>query len=457
MRKLSGFIFSLNFLFFTLIAAQTAAIVFLCFYIPTLLPSALVYAGLWLTTAASALILYVRRGAAEVKCVWFVLIAALPAVGAVIYLMTTVKRKPCGILDIAGTEKGIAEAGYDRAEYFDCGAKFFDAVIYEIERARRSVYIEFFIVAKGEIFSRFTGAIASAKKNGAEVKLIFDGLGSAFRIRGRHIKALKKAGAEVKIFNRITPLPRARLNFRDHRKIVTVDGRVAFTGGVNLADEYANTVSPHGYWKDCGVAVYGGAAEVLEGMFLALFNGKYEMPQPAGGKFICTPYCDSPPHRAYFADACVCAINRADSRVHIMTPYFCVSEKIAAALQFAVLRGVDVKIILPHVPDKKYAFEISKAYASALHGVKFYEYTPGFMHAKCVICDNEAFIGSHNLDFRSTRYNLECGIKFGGEICGLAEKDFQGCLALSSPLREGKSSVPRRAYRFFLKLLSPLV
>ena len=335
----------------------------------------------------------------------------------------------------------------------------FERLFSEIKRAKLRVYVEFFIVCRGRIFDLFLEAIRHAKQNGAEVKMLVDGVGSGFKLRRRDVKRLKEAGAEVKVFRKITPFPRSRLTFRDHRKIVTVDGKVAFTGGVNLADEYAGIGSPYGLWKDTGVAVFGSAAQVFEGMFLAMWNGSAEIKIEGGGERICLPYCDSPPEKGFCEDLYVQKISEAKQRVHVMTPYFCVSEKLAGALEFAARRGVDVKVIIPHIPDKRYAFELSKACAKTLapSGVQFYEFTPGFMHAKAVICDNEVFLGSYNFDFRSMRLNYECGIMFDGAVCDEVESDFLSCLALSQPLTEGKISPAKRFSRFILRLFAPLI
>lgn len=470
MRNFPRMIFSLNFLYIAMIAAQVAAIVFLCLFVPYALPLAFVCVALWAVTAITSAVLFSRKGAAEVKCVWFVLIAALPVAGALIYLFATIKKKPCGILKVnaapapsleraANALCGTAAAGYDRAEYFPDGASLFNALLDEIAAANKRVYIEFFIISRGHIFNAVLAAIESAVKNGAEVKIILDGIGSAFKAGRRDLKKLEKAGAEVKIFHKLTPLPRAKLNFRDHRKIVAIDGRIAFTGGVNLADEYANISSPYGYWKDTGVAVYGGAAKIFEGMFLSVWLGSYEMDAPPEGKNNCLPFYDSPPHRTFCEDAYICAISSAQKRVHIFTPYFCVGEKTAAALSFCARRGVDVKIIIPHIPDKKYAFEISKAYAAALScdGVKVYEFTPGFMHAKTLICDDKVFLGSYNFDYRSTHYNYECGVMFGGGMTETVERDFLECLALSAPFAESSVRPAKRFKRFIFKFFAPLI
>ncbi len=470
MRNFPKLLFSLNFIYIALIAAQVAAIIFLCLYIPALMPVALTVSAAWVITLITAAVLFARDAAAEVKCAWFMLICALPVVGAVIYIISAVKLRSCGILKVNGGSQtglsaaaadlcGTVSAGYDSAKYFSDGRTFLNEVCAAVSKAHKSVYMEFFIIARGQVFNSLLQALKSAKRNGAEIKIIFDGIGSLTKLSKKDVKKLKDAGAEVKTFHKLTPYPRANLNFRDHRKIVSIDGLTAFTGGINLADEYANITSPFGYWKDSGLCIKGGAALIFEGMFLSVWNKKHQMDAPAEGKNSCLPFYDSPHGRAFFEDACVCAVNAATQRVHIMTPYFCLSEKTAAALSFAARRGVDVKVIIPHTPDKKYAFEISKTYASELKpsGVKFYEFTPGFMHAKCLVCDDSVFLGSYNFDNRSTRLNYECGVMFKGQMTQEAERDFCSCLELSAEFNEGKISFLRKSYRFVLRLIAPLI
>ncbi len=473
MRNVSKIFFKLNFWIIILIAAQVAAIIFLCLYIPSFLPLAAVSAIVWALSAISAAVLFTRNGAPEVKCVWFVIITALPVAGALIYLLASVKSKPYGILTVSDAEStgtaraanilsGTSDVGYESAEYFPTGAEFFKSAFLAIAEAKKSVYIEFFIIGRGHIMTEFTEAMKKALKNGAQVKILLDGVGSAFKLGKRDLKRLKKAGAEVKIFHKLLPLAHSKINLRDHRKIITVDGKIAFTGGINLADEYANLTSPYGYWKDTGVVICGSAAKIFEGMFLSMWFGKYEMKSPkaaANEKFHCLPFYDSPPKRAFCEDAFVSEICRAQTRVHIMTPYFCLSDKMLSALTFTARRGVDVKVIIPHVPDKKYAFAVSKAFAhlAAHSGVKVYEYTPGFMHAKAVICDDNVFLGSYNFDFRSTHFNYECGVIFGKEICETVEKDFSECLALSKDTALGKNADKKSLKRFLLRFFSPLI
>lgn len=470
MRKPFRILFNLNFLYMILIAAQVAAIVFFCLCLPAVLPAMLVLAAEWLLTVLTAVLLLTRDGGAEAKCAWFALIAALPVAGAVLYLLCALKKEERGILEVTGANPsaplaraanlqcGSCEAGYERAIYFKDGSEFFQTVLQEIGNAKNRIFLEFYILAKGKVFDSTLEALKNAAARGVKIRILIDGLGSAFKAGKREIKALKSI-AEVQVFHPLLPLPLSRQNLRDHRKIVTVDGQIAFTGGFNLSDEYARLTRPYGDWKDSGIAVYGNAAKIFEGMFLAMWEGEYRMSAPGRGQYNCIPFYDSPPRRSFYEDAVAYAVDCARERIHAFTPYFCIPERLAASLAFAARRGVDVKIILPHIPDKRSVFAISKACAATLTdgGVQFFEYTPGFMHAKCLICDNSVFLGSYNLDFRSMHYNYECGVLFYGELAEEAERDFCDCLALSQPLNAGNPTPVKKFIRFFSRLFAPLV
>lgn len=464
-------LFSLNFLYLILIAAEIAAIIFLCWWLPSALPLAVGFIAVWLSDIFAAVAVYSRGNSPEINCSLILLIIALPLVGAMGYLLSAFKKQRRGLLKVKGAVRsdgfggicgalcGTCSCGYDKAEYFKNGEEFFSLLFKEIEKAQKSVCLEYFIVGRGQMFNRLISAIRVARKNGAEVKFIIDGIGSAFKTGRKEIRLLRSAGVEVKLFHRLRPLFYTGLNNRDHRKIAVIDDRVVFTGGYNIGDEYANVESRFGYWKDAGVALYGGVAVLFKGMFLSVWNRGYETEIPEGGKYVCQPYYDSPPSVSGVAENLfTTAISSARERVHVFTPYLCAGERINSALTLAAMRGVDVRIIIPHIPDKKYAFELTKSYAAELieAGVKVYEYTPGFMHAKCLICDGEAFIGTHNFDFRSLRLNYECGVILNGEICETADKDFWNCARLSSPFIVKPASRTRRVYRFFLRLFAPL-
>jgi cardiolipin synthase len=458
-----------NFLFIFIIAAEIAAIIFLCLYIPTILPAAVAIAAAWLVTLVTICIAVHKSSSKDVSVAAVLLISSIPIIGAVIYLLSSRKsRRHPTFSVVAPPQTGVCAAaqricstcaaGYDRAVYLKSGEQFFTLLKSELERAEKYIYMEYFIISRGEIFAYVLTLLAAAHKRGVEIKIIMDGIGSAFRIGKREIKSLKAAGAKVKVFNRLIPLPLSRLNIRDHRKICVIDGKVTFLGGVNIGDEYANIKNPFGYWKDTGIALYGGVSEIYRGMFLSVWAGGYVMSAPKVVGNLCLPYHDSFWSDKFAENAYVAAISSAKERVHIFTPYFCVSESLSFALEFAAKRGVDVKIILPHIPDRKLTFEISKANALPLAraGVKFYEYIPGFMHAKSVICDDTLYMGSYNMDFRSLRLNLECGVMLSGWCVVEAERDFLECMRLSCPLDTTPPPFYRRILQKFLSLFSPL-
>ena len=455
-----------------MIATEIVAIVFLCILLPSFIPvTAVAFFLSWLFNLIAGTVAYCRGVSPEICCSVILMIIALPIAGALIYLFSSMPKKGRGTLKIEGGEPvtgeekqvkglcGTGGVGYDRAVYLKNGEEYFPLLFKEIERAKESVCLEFFIVHRGKIFEQLLGALKSARDNGAEIKFIIDGIGSAFKMGRREIRLLRAIGVQVKIFHRLKPLFYTSLNNRDHRKIAVIDGKVAFTGGFNIGDEYANISSPFGYWKDTGIALYGEGAKVFEGLFLSVWNRGHEIVVSDSGKGRCIPYFDSPPSLSGIAENLyMTAISSAKERIHIFTPYFCAGEKINDALALASLRGVDVRIIIPHIPDKKYAFELSRTCATKLigSGIKFYEYTPGFMHAKSMVCDGKVFLGTYNFDFRSLRLNYECGVIFDGDICEQVERDFSESMRLSMPFVPAKAKPFRTVYRFFLKLFAPL-
>lgn len=456
MRGFFNFVFSRLFLCLLVIAAYLAAIIFLCFYIPTLLSFGAAVAGVYLLSATVAIVLLMRDSPPEFKCAWLCFIAAVPVLGAVTYVVCHYKVKPCErTLRLVGG--GLPpKISFDECVYLDNGGDYFERLFAAIDGARQYVHLEYYILADGEIFSRLYAVLLRAAERGVEIKIIADGLGSALRLPRKKLKRLCSAGAQFKIFHRLFPLPLARLNFRDHRKIAVIDGKTAFSGGINIADEYAGITSPHGYWKDTGFVVTGDAAEFFEQLFLSVWSGCRTAAVPEGSGDRClTPVYDAPPSQSgLYEELVLDGIRRADKRVWAFTPYLCPDERIKRALAFAARRGVDVKIIIPHVPDKRLPFAMSRAFARELQteGVQVYEYTPGFMHAKCVICDGSCMLGSYNLDFRSMQINYECGIVAEGSLTDDVAADFDGCLALSSPVE----ARPKKWTVALLKLFAPL-
>lgn len=457
MRGFFNAVFSRPTLSLTLIAAYLSAIIFLCFYIPSLLSFGAAVAGVYVLSASVALTLVCGDRPPEYKCAWLCFIAAVPVVGAVMYVIFKYRSKACErTLNFVGRSVP-PRISYDDCAYFADGAGYFERLFAEIERAEINVYLEYYIIAEGEIFSRLHDCLARALARGVEVKIIADGLGSALRLPRRRLKELERGGAELCIFHRLSPLPASRLNFRDHRKIAAIDGKIAFLGGINIADEYAGITSPHGYWKDTGFCITGKAAEFFKELFLSVWSGCREIspPDARDGEKLFLPVYDSPPVQSGLCEDVLCAaIYAAKKRVWAFTPYLCLDERLKKAFTFAAARGADVIIIIPHVPDKKLAFRLTLAYSAELQarGVKIYEYTPGFMHAKCVICDDKCILGSYNLDFRSMSLNYECGGAFDGKIVDEVAKDFTDCLALSQP----EKPCAKNKCSALLKLFAPL-
>ncbi len=460
MRGFFHFVFSKLFLCFLIAAAYIAAVVFLCIFVPSLMRITVALATVYLLSAVVAFYVLSKDIPPEFKCAWLALIAALPPVGAVVYLLVSSRKRACKrcLLCDSALPPPVA---YDRFTYFRDGTAYFDLLFAELERAKKYIYLEYYIVAKGAIFEKLFQRLKDANGRGVEIKIIIDGLGSALRMPKKKLKELKRAGVGIKIFHKLNPLPLYRLNFRDHRKIAVIDGRAVFIGGINIADEYSNLRSPHGYWKDTGAAFYGDAAQAFSQLFLSAYDktGRLTV-KPSYGERTLIPVFDGPPAQSGYCENAYCrSINAAEKRVWIFTPYLCVGDKLKSALIYAAKRGADVKIIIPHIPDKKLTYLITKSFAEELArgGVQIHEFTPGFMHAKSLICDDEAYIGSYNVDYRSMRINFECGARIDGNDADEIARDFQSCLAVSKPLERKRKNLFVRAATSFLRLFAPLV
>lgn len=458
------FLFSKFFICITFIAALTAAIIFLCVYIHSLLPAAAAVALAYALSLSAAIALLSGESPAEFKCGWLTAIVALPVAGAALYFLSLLCRGRCDNPPVK-----IPPCGCDGWEYFSDGAQYLDRLIALVSVARRNVYLEYYIISRGHIWGALLSELEKAVDRGVEVKIIYDALGSALKAPKKDFKRLAKKGAQIKIFNRLLPLPLSRLNFRDHRKIAVIDDGAVFLGGVNIGDEYANLTFPHGHWKDGGALLYGQVAEVFSRLFLSSFGQadtddnqtacppqNVERPK---SKAEVLPVADDPDRLGSACEDLLAAhVYGAEKRVFIFTPYLCMGEKLEDALAFASRRGADVKIIIPAVPDKKLTYAITRSYCARLSdcGVGIYEYTPGFMHFKGVVCDDRALIGSYNLDFRSMRLNYENGVWCDGSLAQEMANDFVSCLAVSKQFSEGKVRAGKKLIRTLLRLFAPL-
>ena len=360
--------------------------------------------------------------------------------------------------------------------YFPEGADMYAALLEELEKAQDFIFMEFFIINEGEVWDSVLDVLWRKVKQGVDVRLLYDGTCAIFRLPYHYPRKLEEMGIACKMFSPIRPLVSTYYNNRDHRKIVVVDGHTAFTGGMNLADEYVNRIERFGHWKDTGVMLRGDAVRSFTLMFLQMwqitepaleFRRYLEVPmerQPDAKGYV-LPYGDSPFDNERVGESVYLdIINRASRYVYIMTPYLIIDGEMTTALTFAAKRGVDVRIILPHIPDKKVAFALAYTHYRELirAGVSIYEYTPGFVHAKVFLSDDsKAVVGSINLDYRSLYLHFECAA-YLKDVPAIDDirRDMLDTLAQSQQVtEESLARVPwtRKALGFFLKLFAPLM
>lgn len=455
------------------------------------------------------LVLLNSRTNASVKVTWLVVIMVLPVFGVLLYLYTqndvghralrdrahqvTLQTRSQLCQSAAAERLQMEDTGaaalsrylwrcgfpvYDGAAvtYFPSGEEKIEALLEQLEQAKEFIYLEYFIIDKGLVWSSVLEILKRKAAEGVDVRVLYDGTCEFARLPRDYSQQLKKLGIRCKAFAPLTPFLSTHYNYRDHRKIVVIDGHTAFTGGVNLADEYINRIDCFGHWKDTAIMVKGDAVKSFTWMFLQMWNIEEKhvdfeayrrtalsRADDATGYVI--PYGDCPldddkvGERVYMD-----ILNRTQQYVHIMTPYLILDGEMEAALKFAAERGAEVTLILPGIPDKKVPYALAKThYASLLDsGVKIYEYVPGFVHAKVFVSDDcEAVIGTINLDYRSLYHHFECAAYLYKTDCiDEIEKDFQATLKQCRRVTQQsikKEKWTRRLTGFVLKALAPLL
>lgn len=363
-------------------------------------------------------------------------------------------------------------------EYYPDGESFWESLCAELEKAEKFIFLEYFIIGDGVMLGRIIDILERKAKEGVEVRLLYDDLGSIGKVPCFYPDYLKTRGINCRKFNRFVPVLTAVQNNRDHRKITVVDGKVGFTGGTNLADEYINAIERFGNWKDGSVMIKGNAVKSLTLMFLQLwslqagkceefsdyidvdageFDGEEGFVQPYGTGP--RPIYDEPIAENLYVNM----IEQAKKSVFIMTPYFVTGRRVIDALKSAAKRGVDVRIITPAIPDKKTVFlQTRRNYSGFLKsGIKIYEYTPGFIHSKNVLVDGErAVCGTINFDYRSFYHHYECAVFLvGTKSLSAMEKDFKETFEKSEEITKEKAalSLPARFAATLGILLAPLL
>lgn len=403
-------------------------------------------------------VLYVISKDEEVgyKMCWILLILLMPITGGMMYLVFGNKNpskrlknrfiKQDVALAKCREEKSITElisdnsiksqakylensgyVGFEHTDtkYYNSGESNFDDLIKDLESAKHFIFMEYFIVQEGYMFDTILNVLKKKVVEGVEVRFLYDDVGCLMTLPSGFENKLKSYGIECIAFNKLVPFLALVMNNRDHRKITIIDGYIGYTGGINIADEYINKVVRFGHWKDTGIRLEGQAVCSLTKMFLSTWNASrdtvedYEKYFPINfnqknKKGIVIPYGDSPLDHDYVGqDVYLNMINQAKNYIYICTPYLIINEVIQSSLILAARRGVDVRICTPGIPDKKIVFRVTRSYYGSLinAGVKIYEYTPGFLHAKNFVCDDlVATVGTVNMDYRSLFLHFECGV-----------------------------------------------
>lgn len=309
-------------------------------------------------------------------------------------------------------------------QYFADGNDMLASILDELEKAKHYIFIEFFIIEEGVFWDPILEILERKAKDGVDVRVIYDDIGCLLRLPKNYAKRLEKKGIKCRVFNPFRPLLTSVQNNRDHRKIIVVDGTVAYTGGINLADEYLNKKVLFGEWKDNAILLRGDAAWSFTVMFLQMWSFLTKEPESVAcytppALFQSTetgwvqPYCDSPMDREHVSEhVYLSIIEQARHYLYITTPYLTIDGTVLSALKLCAKSGVDIRIITPHTPDKKYVHFTSRSYYRELirAGIKIYEYQNGFIHSKCFLADDRiATVGTVNLDFRSLFLHFECG------------------------------------------------
>lgn len=312
-------------------------------------------------------------------------------------------------------------------EYLTPGEVKFERLLEEIKKAKHYIFLEYFIIEEGVMWDTLLEALKEKANEGVDVRVVYDDFGCLFLLPYGYDKKLESMGIKCCVFNPFIPFLTIRMNNRNHRKIAIIDGHTAFTGGINLADEYINAINKHGHWKDSSIMIKGDAVWSFTVMFLTMWdylrktNEDYEPFRPHGhhqedfeNDGFVQPFTDSPLDNESVGETVYLnLINSAKDYIYINTPYLILDNEMITALSLAAKRGVDVKIVTPHHGDKWFVHAVTRANYKALveDGVHIYEYTPGFIHAKTFVVDDEyAVVGTINLDYRSLYLHYECGV-----------------------------------------------
>ena len=495
-----GVIFVINFILFVMLVSYGAQYVW-------------IYALLEVLSIVVTLVLLARNDNPTYKIAWVVVIMAFPIFGICIYIlfgMDTLKNADMlrlsrlehknaprfeeKVYDAMRSQENSGDAlsqarflgnvaharAFERTEtkYYPLGDLLFPDLLEDLKSAEKFIFLEYFIIEEGIMWNSILEILKEKVKNGVDVRVIYDDMGSMFTLKHRYPKVLRSYGIKCIAFRRVVPILSSSFNNRDHRKICVVDGKVAYTGGINLADEYINKKERFGHWLDCGIRLRGEAVSSFTSMFLSMWEyvtlkkqdiSKFAAPEgfldTVKSDGFLVPYSDSPCDEYQVGeDAYLNMISQAKKYVYICTPYLAIGHQMISALTRAARSGVDVRIMTPGIPDKPPVHSLSRSYYEPLvsAGVKIYEYQPGFLHSKTFVCDDcLAICGTINLDFRSFCLHHECAVWMYSSSAVLDIKEsflsnLDKCTEITRTWCK-KTPLIKKGFRLFLRLFSPLL
>ena len=486
------------------ISAIIAILVLLALFVPYF------YILIYITVVVIILKIIASDENPDYKIPWIVAVIALPIVGMMLYFMFSKRKLPNKIIKklqiidqqinyqksdcnfealkienelLASQALNLCELSKTNlyknniVKYYPLGEDMFKDILNKLKEANEFIFLEYFIIDQGIFWNSILDILKEKASNGVEVRVIYDDIGCMSTLPGNYYKKLKEYNIDAIPFSKLRGTADGEFNNRSHRKILVIDGIIGFTGGVNIGDEYINEIVRFGHWKDTGLMIKGNSVNELTRLFLIDYYlnnkkiqyfefDKYYRYQDLEEKVnYIIPFGDGPKpiyEKNVGKIAIMNLLNHATKYVYISTPYLIVDNEIMRCIENASLRGVDVRIIIPGIPDKKLVYELTKSSAEVLikSNVKVYQYDLGFNHAKQYIADDKVgIIGTINLDYRSLTHHFENGVWiYDNEFIGEMKKDFNDIFNKSSLLNKNisKSNIFKRIIRVLLKMLSPL-
>ena len=363
------------------------------------------------------------------------------------------------------------------SQYYDMGEKLFPAMLEDLKKAEKFIFMEYFIIEEGHFWNSILEVLKEKAAKGVEVRVLYDDIGCMMTLPGDYYKTLQSYGIKAVCFSRLKGQANNEFNNRSHRKITVIDGKVGYTGGVNIADEYINEKRLFGQWKDVGIRLEGEAVNQLTSIFLSDYELNVKTPVAEFATYLLNkhsmlndgyviPFCDGPEpafrHRVT-QTMLMNMLNQAQDYVYMMSPYLIIDDEMCQAIENAAMRGVDVRIVVPHIPDKQIVFWMTRSYYKRFMeaGVKMYEYEPGFVHAKVYLSDDQyGIVGTSNLDYRSLVHNFENNIwLYQHEVLSQIKDDLKNTMNISIAVDENtvKDNLVQHLIRALVRIFAPLL